>query len=851
MKIEVRKKIGKVVSMLLITILCFNSIESSVQAYEMSSDDINSSEDSFEDKIKVEHTNGDVEILEYTGTDYSQRHFENEPYLKEEDKFVNDYGYSGSQYIYSGGTWVYESEVQTNKPLTITVIVEGRDYILTRDKSLDVVVNIDERDDNPFEGEEAFVGEEWSITYVGIVEVTDYRQVEVGDFIGEYEGIKIEHDEAIASYGQPPNSPMVADPVNSVTGNFYTTEVDWSISSLSGSMQVERAYNSQDHTIGLFGEGWKLGFDSFISYDEQTLNASLIYPDGHVIKFTYNSADGMYDSPEMVYDILSVDDTGLFSLRLKDNTVYKYNQNNRLAEIVDQNSNVISIQYDEGDSISSVRTDNGERADFTIVNGLIDSISTSDGKTISYQYDANSRLTDVISVDGTINYTYDDNGITSISDKESQIFITNIYDEFGRIEEQTDGEGAKTYFDYSESTLTNTITRGGDNAATKYTYSLSGYIEKVEYPDGTYEQYGYDEYGNKNVVRNRLGDITNYAYDERGNMTHILSPAPFYYETVMEYDNDDNIKKITYPDGGEQRFLYDAKGNVEYAIVKIDDNREAITHFTYDTHGRVISMVDPEGKETVYEYQDAIIGPVKVTDPEGYITEYTYDTSNRVKTYTTDKGTTSLSYNVSGDVATITDTQGYITKFTYDSLGNVIKAISPENYDVQVDDGLGTVNVYDKMDRLVKQTNPIGDIFAIDYDEFGNIEKEYNAEFYDEVSKSGPGTTYEYNTDDRLIKIINAKNQITRIKYDALGQVIKRIDAKYYDTYTDDGDGISYSYDSNNRLSFVYDQDGNVLKHFIYDSMGRVLKEIDGLGYLSDSTDNNRYGTLYKYNLAG
>jgi YD repeat-containing protein len=61
---------------------------------------------------------------------------------------------------------------------------------------------------------------------------------------------------------------------------------------------------------------------------------------------------------------------------------------------------------------------------------------------------------------------------------------------------------------------------------------------------------------------------------------------------------------------------------------------------------------------------------------------------------------------------------------------------------------------------------------------------------------------------------------------------------------------MTYSYDNLNRLVTVTDPNGVVITKYIYDPNGNVIKQIDAKGYLSGNNDDQRYGTLYTYDLA-
>ncbi|WP_053955206.1 RHS repeat protein [Inediibacterium massiliense] len=61
---------------------------------------------------------------------------------------------------------------------------------------------------------------------------------------------------------------------------------------------------------------------------------------------------------------------------------------------------------------------------------------------------------------------------------------------------------------------------------------------------------------------------------------------------------------------------------------------------------------------------------------------------------------------------------------------------------------------------------------------------------------------------------------------------------------------MTYTYDKLNRLERTIDPYGVVISKKVYGANGNVIKEIDAKGYLSGSTDNDRYGIEYKYDLA-
>ena len=86
---------------------------------------------------------------------------------------------------------------------------------------------------------------------------------------------------------------------------------------------------------------------------------------------------------------------------------------------------------------------------------------------------------------------------------------------------------------------------------------------------------------------------------------------------------------------------------------------------------------------------------------------------------------------------------------------------------------------------------------------------------------------------------------------DANGNLIKRILPEQYDASKDDGTGYTYEYDSCGRLVQITNPLGITEHRYVYDLAGNLVKDIDAKGYLSADTDEERTGTLYRYDLTG
>ncbi|MCG8502295.1 MAG: DUF6531 domain-containing protein, partial [Firmicutes bacterium] len=711
-----------------------------------------------------------------------------------------------------------------------------------------------------YEGE---LAKQVSVWVPNLVEVDDYTgyysgtvytadaDTRVWEYVQNYTGGVYTHKIKKCNYGHPPNAEMVNEPVNIVTGNYYAIDVDLNLPDRGAPLEIVRHYNSLDKEEGMLGKGWHFNYDSSAETDAATGHVTVTYPDGREVVFEPVSGTNRYSGPETVFDVLTKKPDHTYILKRKDKLTYDYNSNGKLASITDLNGNEVTLRYDSSGHLTSIIGASGKTLTITTENGRIKTITDPLNRTMIYDYDVDGSLKQVKGIGGgTTNYAYNDHGITSITDENGKIFIKNEYDEFERIIRQWDEYGNIIEYTYDDRNMVNTYTFVSTGKSISYTYNEKLYITKKGFNDGTYEEYTYDEWGNRDSVKDRNGNMTRYTYDERGNVTAVVSPEPFNYTIRHQYDDADNLKEILTPGGGLTAFEYDTQGNLKKKSVKLDDTTYAVTTYTYDMYGRLTAVTDAKNDKITYEYKDSSM-PTKITDAEGNSIEYGYDAIDRRTTIKTNYGTVTYEYNQQDKIKRIIDPKGSVTRMKYDSVGNLSELIKPEQYNAAADGGSGYTYAYDAMDRLTKQVDPLGNVIIFQYDEEGNRIKEVNPNYYDAAAEDGTGTGYVYDKDNRLIKITNPSGQQSRIKYDAAGNKIKIIDANHYDENTDDGAGMQYVYDNLNRLIKVKDTQDNVVQKLIYDADGRVIKEIDAKGYLSGQDDNSRYGTLYKYNLAG
>ena len=149
-----------------------------------------------------------------------------------------------------------------------------------------------------------------------------------------------------------------------------------------------------------------------------------------------------------------------------------------------------------------------------------------------------------------------------------------------------------------------------------------------------------------------------WGYNPRGQQSTQTDPAD--KTTTVEYDEFGRIKRETDPDGGITESQYAAKGQLIRTVVKNftgDPNNPSapadleVTRRSYDPAGRLATVVDAQGWETLYTYTDNdLMAKTTRRDPNTAATfvpeETFYDAAGNVTSRKTNGGRTTTTYVV-------------------------------------------------------------------------------------------------------------------------------------------------------------------------------------------------------------
>ena len=309
-------------------------------------------------------------------------------------------------------------------------------------------------------------------------------------------------------------------------------------------------------------------------------------------------------------------------------------------------------------------------------------------------------------------------------------------------------------------------------------------------------------------------DLVRYGYDAERRLATAFDPngEPFRYAyrggvLVMEtnrnglsfhfeYDDyePDGWCVRTWGDGGiyDRRITYDKHRH----LTVVDDGRGGRTTYYGNSGGLVDREIDPTGRETRYEWDQACRKVAEI-DGLGHRTEWGYDAR--------------------GNTISARDALGNETRWQYADL----------NVPIERTDAAGNVwtRSYDARGMLVEATSPLGDATLLQHDRRGNLASVEDP--------TGRRLALRYTETGELAEVADFEGHATRYTLDERGQVIGQIDAL--------GGETAIMRDARGRPTALRRPDGSMLR-IAYDPEGNVTERTDALGNVT----GYRYGGFNK-----
>lgn len=690
------------------------------------------------------------------------------------------------------------------------------------------------------------------------------------------------------------------DPIDTFSGNFSHSWVDFSIPGRGVPLLFSRTYNAQAATQqGPFGSGWTDSYNMALTTDGSG-NVTIQQEDGSTVTFAPNAPNG-YSAPPRVLATLVQNSDGTYTFTRTDQLQYVFNTSGQLVQEIDRNGYATHLTYNASNQLTSITDPAGRALTLTYgSNGLVSQITDPINRSVSFQYDTNNNLVAATDVTGGVTrFTYDTNHLLlTITDPRGGV-ITNVYDTNARVISQTDAMNRKTMFSYGASSTTitdpngnvsieqyangllvsKTMGYGTPEAATiTYTYDpLSLGLTSITDPNGdiwkqVLDASGnllsatdplkrtttntYDQFNDLTSVTDPMGVTTTYTYDSHGNLLTVSRPlnGTKLVQTVSytygDASHPGDATAITDPNSKVWQYAYDLYGDVTSTTDPLNNK----TTIQYDTVGRATSQVSPNGNvsggnptayTTSYSY-DAFGDLMQVTDPLGHQTFYQYDANHNLVKLTDALGqVTQYAYDADNELTQITRADGSTLIYSYDKDGN----------QTAQKDGLGntTTYAYDPLNRLIATTDPLNRKTSYSYDLAGNLTTLTNP--------TGQVTTYAYDTADELVKITYSDGHTPQVTftYNADSERTSMVDGTGKTTYSYDslnrlvksingaGSTVSYTYDLNSNLTRLTYPEGKRVNR-TYDAAGHMISIKDWLGNTTKFTydaDGNMIGETY------
>jgi RHS repeat-associated protein len=295
-----------------------------------------------------------------------------------------------------------------------------------------------------------------------------------------------------------------------------------------------------------------------------------------------------------------------------------------------------------------------------------------------------------------------------------------------------------------------------------------------------------------------------------------------------------DLQKITFPDGTNRSFTYDANGNLLTAV----DPLGHTAAFTYDAHGQVLTITNSRGGVATFTY-DAGGRLLTSRDADTADTTYTYDALGRLtRAASADGAHLDVAYDAADKITALADERGNSYAFAYDANGNLTGITDPNAANVQFG--------YDALDRLNQLVDRFGKTRTRTFDARDDIATET-----DELNHT---TTFSHDTRRRISAIADPGNAPVQFGYDDEAELISLTDPLGHTTslgrnlrgqviaLTDPlGHAVNAARDSLQRITSVTDELGRT-STFAFNAAGAltaVSREGAGMATYAYDTDDN------------
>jgi RHS repeat-associated protein len=431
--------------------------------------------------------------------------------------------------------------------------------------------------------------------------------------------------------------------------------------------------------------------------------------------------------------------------------------------------------------------------------------------------------------------------------------VNFAYDAGGRLKtilQQNGSEQRLTQMSYyvggSQAGFLERIT-DAENRTVVFEYDAAGRVTKQTLPDNRVIEYSYDANGNVTSIMppGRPAHVFNYnAFDREGQYTPPALPDVSQPATVYDYNLDQELVRISRPDGQAVDFNYNNKAQLTSMVTPA-----GAYGYTYSaTSGQLTRITAPDNGQLNFNYNGFLLtGQSWSGQVAGSVTQ-AYDNSFRMNSQSVNGANTiTFQYdnddllaragalNISrdsqkGGLLTGTALGSMQTVQTYNAFGELA------SFDAQYSGTqyFHTQYTRDKLGRITEKTESIqGELVteSYGYDLAGRLTT---------VNRNGVTTTYEYDANGNRVSSLRAGGEAISGTYDVQDRLLSYGDCSYQ--YTANGE-LTQKTCSGESTTYNYDVLGNLLAVTFTPSLAGEGggEEITQIQYIIDG-QNRRIG---------
>jgi len=254
-------------------------------------------------------------------------------------------------------------------------------------------------------------------------------------------------------------SRLRGDPVNTATGAFAETFVDFEHPGQGVALSLSRSYTSADATPGPLGAGWTHAWNASLTVDGES--ATVRAGDGQQVRYQ-RLGDGSFRGAAGARAELVATPAG-YDFTTPSDDVLRFETSGALVGSYDRHGDGLTFTHEQGRMVTATDAA-GRTARLSYgADGLLGAVTLADGRAVRYGY-TDGRLTSVTDRGGAVTrFAYDAAGLLAEgTDALGQRMFANTY-AGGRVVEQVDPSGGVTRFEWDPASQTSVMIdpRGG------------------------------------------------------------------------------------------------------------------------------------------------------------------------------------------------------------------------------------------------------------------------------------------------------------------------------------------------------------------------------------------------------